>query len=163
MSPRIGAAIVIVVGLAQMAGDLVRLTPLKALAAATGASPAPRVFSAVKGWETYSARFFVEWTDAEGAAQSLQLTPAVNARVSGPYVRRNVFGAALAYGPALATNDRTRPMYEAVTRYALCGEAPLLRELGIERGGGHDLRVRFEPIAGDPPAHLPRVLDAPCP
>ena len=37
------------------------------------------MFSAVEGLETYSTRFFVEWTDGAGAPQSLELTPEVRA------------------------------------------------------------------------------------
>ena len=39
--------------------------------------------------------------------------------------------AALAYGPVLASSEKTRPMFEAILNYSLRGEAPLLRELGI--------------------------------
>ena len=46
-----------------MTGDLLHLSALKGIAAATGASPAPKVFSAVKGLETFSTQYFVEWID----------------------------------------------------------------------------------------------------
>ncbi|HEY3305277.1 MAG TPA: hypothetical protein VGL70_17270, partial [Candidatus Binatia bacterium] len=87
---RIGAALLLLLGLAQMAGDLAGLTALKGIAAATGASPAPKVFSAVKGLETYSTRFFIQWNDPAGAVLSVQLTPNMYARLRGPYNRRNV-------------------------------------------------------------------------
>ena len=48
------------IGFAQMTGDLLHLSALKGIAAATGASPAPKVFSAVKGLETFSTQYFVE-------------------------------------------------------------------------------------------------------
>ena len=90
-------------------------------------SPAPKVFSAVRGLETFSTRFFLEWQDRAGAAHTLELTPAVYSRLRGPYNRRNVYGAVLAYGPVLLTDPRGRPMFDAVAVHALCGEAPLLR------------------------------------
>jgi hypothetical protein len=146
-----------------MAGELARLPPIKAIAAATGAAPAPKVFSAVKGLETYSTRFFLEWIDQSSAAHSLELTPAVYARLRGPYNRRNVYGAVLAYGPILMTDPNARPMFDAVSRYALCGEAPLLKELGIEpnqvRGR---LRIRLEPRLGTDLGNLPKILEPPC-
>jgi hypothetical protein len=159
----LAAAGLVIIGLAQMAGDLARLPPIKAIAAATGASPAPKVFSAVKGLETYSTRFFLEWIDPSSSAHSVELTPAVYARLRGPYNRRNVYGAVLAYGPVLLTDPNAKPMFDAVSRYALCGEAPLLKELGIEPNQVHGrLRIRLEPRTGTDLGNLPKVLEPPC-
>jgi hypothetical protein len=146
-----------------MAGDLLHLPALKAIGAATAASPAPRVFSAVRGYETYSTRFYVEWADREGAQHSLLITPLVYARLAGPYNRRNVYGAALSYGPVLAGDPRTRPMLESVMQYALCGNAPLLREIGIEPADiDGNLRIRFEPAYGTEMTTMPEYLEVPC-
>ncbi len=126
---RRGAAVFLVlVGLTQMAADVTGLRALKGLAAATGASPAPKVFSAVNGCETFSPRFFIEGKQTDGDAFSLEITPDIYARLRGPYKRRNVYGAVIAYGPVIAH----LPMWEAVANYALCGDAPLLRELGLD-------------------------------
>jgi hypothetical protein len=160
---RAAAGVLVVLGLAQMAGDLADWPILKGLAAATGASPAPKVFSAVRGLETYSTRFILEWQDPAGAAHSLELTPEVYARLRGPYNRRNVYGAVLAYGPILSTDPRGRPMFEAVARHALCGEAPLLRELGIDPktvAGG--VRLHLKPRPGSNLGDLPLILEPPC-
>lgn len=127
-----GAVFLLMIGLLQMAGDLLRVPALKAVAAATGASPAPKVFSSVQGLETFSSDFYVEWKDRDGVAHSLKLTPELYSRIQGPYNRRNVFGAALSYAPILEKDPRTKPMYESIVRYALCGRAPLLHEIGIE-------------------------------
>jgi len=148
-------------GLAQMAGDVAGLPALRGLAAATAASPAPKVFSAVQGLETYSSRFTLEWTDGTGAAQAVVLTPEVYARIRGPYNRRNAYGAVVAYGPVLASSATTRPLFEAVARHALCDDAPLLRELGIDPATVTALRLRVEPRPGTRPA-MPLVLTAPC-
>ena len=153
----------VLLGLAQMAGDLANISPLKGIAAATGASPAPKVFSAVKGLETYSTRFFVEWNDKKGKSHALELTPEVYARLAGPYNRRNVYGAVLAYGPVLSTDPNGRLMFEAVARYALCGAAPLLRELGIEPNDVQGrVRIRLEPRLGTDIGDLPKTLEPPC-
>jgi hypothetical protein len=161
----------LVVGLLQMTGDLLDHLgigtigqPLKGIGAASTASPAPKVFSAVHGLETYSTRFHLEWTDRAGRPQELLLTPEVYRHLRGPYNRRNVYGAVLAYGPVLATDSRTQALFRSVARSSLCGDAPLLRELEI---GPHDIagvvRVRYEPRPGAQTGDLPLVLEAPCP
>lgn len=156
------AIVLLVVGLLQMTGDVLGLAALRGIGAATAASPAPKVFSAVRGLETYSSRFFIEWTDHEGKVHSLALTPEVYGRLAGPYNRRNVYGAALAYGPVLSTDPRTRPMFQSVIRYAFCGEAAILKELGINPNEvAGQVRVRLEPIPGTP-ADLPRILEPSC-
>jgi len=161
---RKGAALLLVLGLLQMAADAVGLGWLKGLAAATGASPAPRVFSAVRGFETFSTRFSLEWTDASGTTHTLPLTSEVYRNLEGPYNRRNVYGAALAYGPVLAEDERTRPMLDAILRHALREPGTVLRELG----GNPDevvgpIRILYEPLAGTQLGDLPRQLEVPAP
>jgi hypothetical protein len=160
---RVAAALLVALGLAQMTGDVAGLAWLKGVAAATGASPAPKVFSAVRGLETYSTRFWLEWTDAAGNECSLALTPDVYARLEGPYNRRNVFGAVLAYGPVLVADPKTRPMFDSVARHALCGDAPLLRELGLDAADVRGVRLRLVPREGSETGDLQLVLAVPCP
>jgi hypothetical protein len=149
--------LLLLVGLLQMTGDLARLVPLRGLGAATTASPAPKVFSAVKGFETYSTHFFLEWTDTEGAEYSMEITPEVYHRLRGPYNRRNAYGAVLAYGPVMPAELR-----EPVMRYAVTGAAPLLREMGIDPVTiRHPPRVRYAPRPGTDMGDLPRILEAP--
>lgn len=163
MKHRLAAAGLLLLGLAQMTGDLTGLAPLKAIAAATAASPAPKVFSAVRGLETYSTRFFVQWTGTDGANHFYEIAPERYARLRGPYNRRNVYGAALAYGPVLASQEATEPMLRAVMMYALCGEAPLLREMGIETSTmASPPSVRYVTRDGADIGDLPRMLTAPC-
>src|SRR5262245_43218248 len=116
----------LMIGLLQMAGDLLHVPVLKGIGAATGASPAPKVFTVVRGMEAYSTRFYIQWTDRSGVAHELQLTPEVYCRLAGPYNRRNVYGAVLAAGPVLATDQKLAGMYRSVSTYALCGQAPVL-------------------------------------
>jgi hypothetical protein len=160
------AVFFVALGLLQMIGDLLERyvsepvgQALKGIAAATTASPAPKVFSSVKGLETYSTHFSLEWTDRTGVEHTLRITPEIYALLRGPYNRRNVYGAALAYGPVLPEGLR-----EPVMRYALCGDAPLLRELGIDPGDiAGPVRVRYEPLPGTELGDLPSLLEAPCP
>lgn len=131
----------LILGLAQMLGDLTGFRALKGVAAATGASPAPKVFSSVRGLETFSSKFYLEWTTPDGEAVSKQITSKVYSQLRGPYNRRNVYGACLAYGPVLPETLRA-----PISRYAFSGDAPILKELGIdpEEIDG-TLRIRIEP------------------
>ena len=146
MKEKLLCALFLFIGLMQMGGDLTGLSVLKGIGAATGASPAPKVFSAVKGLETYSTRFFIDWTDQAGQSHTLEMTPEVYTRLKGPYNRRNIYGAALAYGPVLASDPRTEAMFDSVLRYSFCGSAPLLMELGIDTTDLYGpVSVRLEP------------------
>jgi hypothetical protein len=150
-------------GSVRMAADLAGLAPVAALAAASGAAPAPKVFSSVAGLETFSSRFFLEWEDAAGEAHSVEVTAERAARLAGPYNRRNVYGAALAYGPVLASDPRTRPLLSAVLRGSLCGDAPLLAELGVETPGRvGPVRVRVAARQRPAGATWPSVLEEAC-
>lgn len=125
------AAGLVILGCLQLAGDITGLLPLKALGAASHASPAPKVFTAHQGLETFAARFVIGWHDAAGARHSLDLTPQVNRRLRGPYNRRNTFGAAIAGAPILQASPLLRPMHDAMLRHAFCSRHALLTEVGI--------------------------------
>jgi hypothetical protein len=158
------AVTLLVLGLAQIIGAIVGLAPLKGLAAATTASPAPKVFSSVKGLETYSTDFQLAWTTVDGQHETLALTPEVYPRLQGPYNRRNVYGAILAFGPVLHTEELTRPMFDDIAGYALCGEAPVLRELGIAPDSvAGALRVEYQPRPGADLGELPTTIEIECP
>ncbi len=155
--------LLLALGLLQMAGDLLHVPAIKGIAAATAASPAPKVFSAVRGLETYSTRFFVEWTDTAGRFQSVEITPERASGLRGPYSRRNVYGAVLAYGPIMQSDAALRPMFDSVSHYALCGDAPLLREMGIDPASMQSRpRVRLETRPGSQTGSLPLSFEAPC-
>lgn len=158
---RASVAALLALGLLQMTADVLHLRAVKGFAAATAASPAPKVFSSVRGLETYSTRFFVEWIDAGGQSHSVEITPERGAGMRGPYNRRNVYGAVLAYGPILESDARLRPMYDSVAKYALCGDAPLLHELGVSdvRRG---LRLSLQPRAGSDTKDLKLSLETHC-
>lgn len=67
-------------------------------------------------------------------------------------VRRNVYGAALAYAPVLPPALR-----DPVMRHALCGDAPLLRELGLRA-------TRTPALVLEPRNDAPHAtrIEAPC-
>jgi hypothetical protein len=157
------AATLLAVGLLQLTGDVLGLPALKGIAMATAASPAPRVFSSIRGFEPFSTRFYLEWRSRDGALRSLALTPEVYERLRGAYNRRNAYGAALAAGPVLATDPRTQEMFWAVLSHALCGEAPLLRELGIDPAQvDGSPRIRYEPLPGSSVPDFPTILQPTC-
>lgn len=141
----IALGMLLLVGLVQMLGDILDVLELRAIGAATGASPAPRVFTAHEGFETYSSRFFIFWHDADGKRRRLMLTPAVYSGLRGPYNRRNAYGAALSYGPVLASNPATRPMFESAFEYALCHDTGVIEELGIAPDRTLPIGVVLEP------------------
>jgi hypothetical protein len=140
------AALLVALGCLQMLGDVTGEPAAKAIGLATQASPAPKVFTAQNGFETYSSKFYIDWQGHDGSWHTLELTPQVYRGLRGPYNRRNAYGAALSYAPVLASNPRTKPMIDAVARHGFCGDAPLLSELGVPRDQVVDpLRVRLEP------------------
>ncbi len=139
--------LLLTVGLAQMTFDTLGWRAGKAVAAATMLSPAPRVFSTSRGLETFTVVISLHWTDRAGQAHDLVLTPEIAQRLRGPYNRRNVYGAVLAYGPALLASDVGRGLFESVLRFALQGERPLLRELGIDpESVTGPLVLRWQPL-----------------
>ena len=76
----------------------------------------------------------------------------------GPYNRRNVYGAALAYAPVIPSTLR-----DPVIRHALCGDAPLLRELGVEvKTASGPITLVLDPIPGTSIGDLPTRLPVSC-
>ena len=157
-------ALLLVVGLLQMVGDFAGQRELKGVGAATLLSPAPRVFSAVRGYETYTTRFAIEWRDGAGDLKRLAITPAVGARLRGPYNRRNVYGAALSYGPVLASDEVGRAMLDSVLAKGFGENGPLWEELGLDRESiVSDLAIRYEPRPDIEPANVPLRIEVPLP
>jgi len=135
-------------GSMQMIADLLALPRLKGLALATQVAPAMKVFTAHQGFETHAARFALHWRDAAGTRHMIELSPATYRRVKGPYNRRNVYGAALAYGPLLRADPRTQPLHASVMRYAFCAPGVLRVELGIPSDAS-DLGIVVQPTRLD--------------
>ncbi len=164
MRARVIGAALLGLGLLQMGADALGLDALRGLANATAASPAPKVFTAVAGSEPFSTGFSIHWIDRDGRARSLALTPERYARLRGPYNRRNTYGAVVAAGPVLIERDATRDAFHAVSRHALCGPAPLLRELGIDPASvASPITLRYAGRPDADPAALPRALEVRCP
>ncbi|MBY0529639.1 MAG: sterol desaturase family protein [Rhabdochlamydiaceae bacterium] len=120
------------IGLVQIIGDLCQIPALKGIGMAINASPAPKVFCTANSLETFSSQFYLDWKDKFGKTHSLQFTSEIASKIPGPYNRRNVYGALLAYGPVLEASPVMRPLYEAILSYSMTGKSRLLKELGID-------------------------------
>lgn len=118
-------SIVIAVGFLRIAGWLMQSDTVKGLGAVTAASPLPIVFTDVKGVETFANDVYVVFENSADSTLHVRITPAVYSRLSGPYNRRNVFGAAIAYGPVMEEQ-----LWRSVLGYGLCSGV-LQRELGL--------------------------------
>lgn len=120
----------------KVIADIAGFTAISAIAAVTNLSPAMKVFTAHKGYETYSSRFelHIEYRDKQ--TETRQLTPSNYSSLQGPYNRRNVYGALIAYGPVLVRNSHTKPMWETMSSRAFCHEPSVLHELGFSQSSG---------------------------
>lgn len=112
--------------LLNMLGDALDLPKLKGLASLTAASPLPKVFSDVRGLETYASEFTLLIEEPGQPARDVPITPELYAKLSGAYNRRNVYGAALSYAPRLP-----EPLWQQVFCFALRPGGPLRREMQL--------------------------------
>jgi len=126
------AIALLVLGSFQMLGHFTGIRALRGIGAASVASPYPKVFGSAPVWgeadlelETFSATFELQY-EFEGQTINFPITPAVYERVRGPYNRRNVYGAALAYGPCLPPD-----LMQPIVDYALTEPGTLRSELGL--------------------------------
>lgn len=115
----------IAIGSLQMLGYVLGSRAVRGIGAVTAAAPLPVVFTEVNGVETFASDFFVLYDDAQGSPQVLKITPALYKKLAGPYNRRNVYGAAISYGPVLP-----EPIWQSILQYGIC-DGPLATELGL--------------------------------
>lgn len=129
------AGALLVIGLSQMTGDLLGNRNLKGIAAATAIAPCPKVFCDMDGLEPFASSFTIT---AKGRNTiSFPVTPELYSRLTGPYNRRNVYGAAIAGAPRLP-----EPIRRSVFTYALGSDGPLRRELDLPEDSHITLTVR---------------------
>ena len=120
------ALALLVLGSFQMTGYLLGLTWVRGLGACSAASPFPKVFSDVRGLETFASGFTMVYETPEGLEVTETITPEYYQRLQGPYWRRNVYGAALSYGPRLP-----REIWETVFCYGLQPGGPMRLDFEI--------------------------------
>ena len=123
-------------GLTQMLGYYTDNKILRGIGAAYLSSPMPKVFSDVKGLETFASKFTLEYTTNDQQKHKIPITPELYSKIRGPYKRRNVFGAALSYAPRLPSE-----LWQPVFNYGFSG--PLIEELELPSDAS-TIRVRIE-------------------
>lgn len=141
------------VGLLQMTGHVLQVPLLRGIGLASGIAPFPRVFCETDGYEAFAAGYFLRWEDPDGNRVSRRLTAEWYADLAGPYNRRNVYGAALAFAPRMQPALR-----DAVLAGSLSPESALLRELGVPDDAAN-LSVHIVPRDGE--AEGPWTYQAP--
>ncbi len=120
------ALALLVLGSLQMLGYLLRIDVVRGVGAVSTASPLPKVFSDAKGLETFASGFAMVYETPGGVEVVEPITPEYYQRLRGPYWRRNVYGAALSYGPRLP-----REIWEAIFCYGLQPGGPMHVEFEI--------------------------------
>lgn len=130
----IAQILLVILGLLQSTGYILQMPKLRGVAMATTASPLPLVFSHFRGLETFSSSFqvnVVEKTNEGDVSQSIILSPELYSKFPGPYNRRNVYGAVVAYGIKMTEHSEAKLVQDVLT-YGFCGDAPLLRSFGFK-------------------------------
>lgn len=107
--------IVVLIGMLQIIGYVTKVDAIRSLGIVSSSAPLPLVFTEVKGVETFVSDFYIRYKDAEGVQQELKLTPEIYKQLRGPYNRRNIYGAAIGYGPVLPES-----LWNSVLSYGLC-------------------------------------------
>jgi hypothetical protein len=125
----------LLIGLTQMTGELLGNRNLKGFGAATVVAPCPKVFCDMDGLEPFASSFTIT---AKGQNSiSFPVTPELYSRLTGPYNRRNVYGAAIAAAPRLP-----EPIRRSVFAYAFGPGGPLRRDLALPENAQIILTVR---------------------
>ncbi len=117
-------ALVLGIGSLQIIGLLTQIDAIRNIGRLTSASPLPFVFSDFRGLETYSLEFNITAEGTDGTSITKLITPKLYGEFKGPYNRRNVYGAVLAYGPKLHEPSE-KPMVDSVLKYGFCNNGPL--------------------------------------
>ncbi|MHC5114339.1 MAG: hypothetical protein ACYTGP_07920 [Planctomycetota bacterium] len=128
LARNLAAAILTGLGIMQLTGYVFGLRAVRGIAACTAASPLPKVFSDADGLETFASRFTLVY-ELGGVTVRETMTPELYQQLRGPYWRRNVYGAALAYGPRMPEE-----LWEPVFCYGIGPGGPFHRELDVPAG-----------------------------
>lgn len=141
----IAATLLLIIGSLAMFAEIFGLKKLKGIALATQCAPYTKVFGLAHGYEnqqpfeTFASNFTLHYTTPEGTRKDMALTPDIYCKLNGPYNRRNVYGAVLAYGPALPPDLRNHCLTEV-----LISENNISSELGIPDGSS-DFSITISP------------------
>jgi hypothetical protein len=120
----IPVVVVLLIGGLQTFGFIFEFDGLRKAAQLTAASPLPLVFSHYRGLETFSPRFSIKIEPPHAEARVIQITPERYAALDGPYNRRNMYGAAFAFGSVMKYPEE-EALVTQILRYGFCNEGPL--------------------------------------
>jgi hypothetical protein len=124
-------------GCLAMLGHFTQILPIKGIGVASVASPLPLVFSDVRGFETFAATFTARIVFENGEQLEREVTPRIYSLLDGPYNRRNVYGAAISYGPRLPES-----VWKSILSYGVCNGGPIAR-LAESRGFPPDIAEAY--------------------
>jgi hypothetical protein len=129
--------LLILIGLLQIIGYITGSKAVRGLGAVFVSSPLPIVFTEVKGLETFASEFYICYKDQSGKYIEERISPEMYSRLEGPYNRRNIYGAAIAYGPVMDS-----VIWNSILGYGLCN-GHLATEMGIpENGSDYAIRIK---------------------
>ena len=134
----IATFVILGIALLQMLGHATSSKTLRGIGLLSGLSPYPKVFCEAKGYEPFAAKFTLIGEDSDGATIETPLTAECYSQLAGPYNRRNVYGAALAYAPRLPDDLRTHLFTQL---------DPLFKELNLPPL--QNTRILIEPRSGE--------------
>jgi hypothetical protein len=120
------AVALLLLGLTQMAGDLLGNRALKGIGAAAAMAPCPKVFCDVNGLEGFASTFTLQLETNSGHTRDVEITPEIYSCLQGPYNRRNTYGAAMSFAPKLPPR-----LWQSVCDYGWSETGPLRAELGV--------------------------------
>ena len=137
------AILLLAVGSMQMVGYLTGSRLVRGLGAASGIAPFPKVFCEADGYEAFAATFIIAGTRQDGTPWERKLDPECYSQIQGPYNRRNVYGAALAFAPRLPETLRQALLIEALTP-----GSPMRKELKVPEDL-REVRILIVPRPGE--------------
>ena len=138
------------IGCLQIVGHFADSRALRGIGLATGISPFPKVFCESDGYEPFAAEFKI--TDRNDT--EIHLTSERYSQLEGPYQRRNVYGAALAYAPRLPEDLRDHLFGKILSK-----EFTLSEELDLS--GLDEPFIVITPRPGESPRHYQYSLQKP--
>jgi len=139
-------------GCVQVVAYYLHIPALRAVSAATVASPLPLVFGSFSGHETFSNAYHFHGQDVTGQQHAGIIDSRAYSRLRAAYNYRNTFGVALAYGPFFTTPQQLEQR-DAVLRYGFCRPGHLVWATNIT--GGAPLRwVTISVSPRNPAGHI---------
>lgn len=136
--------LIVIIGLLQAIGFLLGNKMIRGMGTVSGSSPLPLVFTEIKGVETFASDFYIQYVTAEGKKEEIQITPAMYSKLKGPYNRRNIYGAAISYGPILR-----KEIWGSVFDYGFCKKT-IIKEMGLPPDGtDYAIKIRTKTAGRD--------------